>query len=259
MRLPTFSSDDLQHFLSRHLIATLGDLKAALGTTGTSTVLRKLRELGYLSSYSHRGAYYTLPSIPQFDKRGLWQHCAVGFSRHGNLIATCEALVDQSPAGMSVQELDGLLGVECKRAVRQLCNEGRLKRGKFKGVYVYLVPDPKTRRAQERSRAVKVERETIGFSASANPEEVRAALLLFFSLLDERQRRLFAGLESLKCGYGGDHFVAEWLQLDPHTVAKGRRELLKGEVLRDRVRRQGAGRKSAEKKRRKSSKRSSGS
>ena len=35
------------------------------------------------------------------------------------------------------------------------------------------------------------------------PEELRAAIVLFASLLDERQRRLLAGLEALKCGWGG--------------------------------------------------------
>jgi hypothetical protein len=34
--------------------------------------------------------------------------------------------------------------------------------------------------------------------------EVRAAIILFFSLLDERQRRLYAHLESLRFGRGGD-------------------------------------------------------
>ena len=36
------------------------------------------------------------------------------------------------------------------------------------------------------------------------PDQLRAAIVLFASLLDERQRRLYAGLESLKCGWGGD-------------------------------------------------------
>ena len=40
------------------------------------------------------------------------------------------------------------------------------------------------------------------------PEELRAAIVLFASLLDERQRRLYAGLESLKCGWGGDTRIA---------------------------------------------------
>jgi len=37
-----------------------------------------------------------------------------------------------------------------------------------------------------------------------SPEDVKAAILLFYSLLDEQQRRLYAALESLKLGRGGD-------------------------------------------------------
>jgi hypothetical protein len=40
------------------------------------------------------------------------------------------------------------------------------------------------------------------------PPELKAAMILFFSLLDERQRRLYAGLEAHKLGYGGDRKVA---------------------------------------------------
>lgn len=259
MRFPTFSADDLRRFFSERLIGTLGELKGALGSTATSTVWRKLRQLEYLTSYSHRGAYYTLRTIPRFDQHGLWQHRSVRFSRHGNLITTCQALVDQSPAGLNASELDALLGVECKRALLQLFNDGQVKRRKFEGVYVYLARDLSNRRCQQGARTGKATREAMGLSAGANPEEVCAAMVLFFSVLDEKQRRLFAGLESLKHGYGGDRFVAEWLGLDPHTVAKGRRKLLEGEVLPGRVRREGAGRKSAEKKRLKSSPRSNDS
>jgi hypothetical protein len=84
-----------------------------------------------------------------------------------------------------------------------------------------------------------------------NPEEekLRAAIVLFYSLLDEQQRRLYAGLESIKRGHGGDRQMAEWLGLDVETVARGRRELLADEVQADRVRRAGGGRPRAEKKR----------
>ena len=58
------------------------------------------------------------------------------------------------------------------------------------------------------------------------PEELRAAIVLFASLLDERQRRLYAGLESLKCGWGGDTRIAGLLGIDSGTVARGRRQLL---------------------------------
>lgn len=85
-----------------------------------------------------------------------------------------------------------------------------------------------------------------GVSGEVLEHEVKAAVILFFSLLDERQRRLFAGLEALKIGRGGDARVASLLGVDPHTVAKERIEL--GEdVDPTRVRKPGVGRKAAKK------------
>jgi hypothetical protein len=58
-------------------------------------------------------------------------------------------------------------------------------------------------------------------------EEAKAIVVLFCSLLDERQRRLYAELESLKLGQGGDAYIASLLGMDSHTVARGRQELIK--------------------------------
>ena len=66
--------------------------------------------------------------------------------------------------------------------------------------------------------------------------------MLFYSLLDERQRRLYAGLEAMKVGHGGDAQVAELLGIDPGTVARGRGELLAGDIAPGRARRPGGGR-----------------
>ena len=66
--------------------------------------------------------------------------------------------------------------------------------------------------------------------ADLMPEELHAAIVLFASLLDERQRRLFAGLESLKWGWGGERRIATLLGIDPSTVATGRRQLVPARV-----------------------------
>jgi hypothetical protein len=91
------------------------------------------------------------------------------------------------------------------------------------------------------------------------PDELKAAIVLFFTLLDEQQRRLYAGLESLKLGHGGDQRIADLLGLDRGTVAKGREALLEQDVKIDRIRRHGGGRKPTEKKLRKSSRASKSS
>jgi hypothetical protein len=83
-------------------------------------------------------------------------------------------------------------------------------------------------------------------------EEAKATILLFCSILDEKQRRLYAGLESLKLGHGGDVHIASLLGMDPHTVARGRQELMGGELDSEGLRTEGGGRLPQEKKLRKS-------
>ena len=58
---------------------------------------------------------------------------------------------------------------------------------------------------------------------------------------------MYAGLESLKCGWGGDTRIAGLLGIDSGTVARGRRQLLAQDVERQRVRRHGGGRPPLEK------------
>ena len=72
MRPENFHAEDITRLLKRHKIATIGELKKALGTDVDSTVFRKLKELAYRTSYSHRGGYYTLDEIAGFDQQGLW-------------------------------------------------------------------------------------------------------------------------------------------------------------------------------------------
>ncbi len=259
MRTPVYSAGKLEGFLQEHQVATLKELKSTLGTASTMTVLRKLQALGYLSSYSHRGSYYSLRSIADFDSLGLWQQGSICFSKHGNLLKTIKALVEQSDAGLSVAELDALLHVETKHAALRLYKSAQVHRQKCGGAWVYLACEQAKKRRQvlmrsqrsplaEQSRAIKIDK-----------NELRAALVLFYSLLNEKQRRLFAGLESLKQGHGGDRYIADLLGLDAHTVARGRQELLGDELKTDRVRKKGGGRKAMEKKRPGSSRRSKNS
>ena len=63
MRPAVFSASRLRQFLRRNRIATLPQLKALLGTEADITVFRKLKELSYRASYSHRGSFYTLDEI----------------------------------------------------------------------------------------------------------------------------------------------------------------------------------------------------
>jgi hypothetical protein len=245
----------LKKFLDHQKIATLDEVKAALGDPARCTVFRKLAELEYLSSYSHRGKYYTLRSIARFSAQGLWHHRSVWFSRFGNLLDTAEALVQGSEAGYTAAELKDILHVKTKHALAQLSRSGRLQREHFNLVYVYLSGESHVADRQRKARKVHLQASSASLIV-VNPdlaaEEAKATILLFCSMLDERQRRLYAGLESLKLGHGGDAHIASLLGMDAHTVARGRQELISGNLNHDRVRVAGGGRLPQEKKRRKS-------
>jgi len=245
MRPAVFSANLVRQFLRKNRIATLPQLKELLGTGADITIFRKLKELSYRTSYSHRGSFYTLDEIATFDDRGLWSCDSVWFSRHGTLVATAEVCVAQAPTGYFASELESILHVPVKEPLLRLVEQNRIVRQTVSGLYLYCASNPRTRQRQLQSRQVPLESATAA-SPGSSSDELRAAIVLFASLLDEQQRRLYAGLESLQLG--GDRQIADLLHLDPHTVAKGRRQLLAQEVKVGRVRGVGGGRKPVEKK-----------
>jgi hypothetical protein len=251
MRPLSFRSDVLRSLLLRSKIATLDELKQALGTPVDVTVFRKLKPLDYFTSYSHRGRYYTLREIASFDQKGLWSHATVWFSQFGTLRATAESFVNRSPHGFFADELARALHVDVQDALHQLVQQRRVSRQIVSGLYLYTAIDRTVQQGQLLTRR-NVEAVPTVVDASVlevSEEELKASILLFYSLLDEQQRRLYAGLESLKLGRGGDRSLAAFLDLDPHTVARGRQQLLTQDVAVDRARKTGGGRRRVGKKR----------
>lgn len=251
MRPLSFSPDSLRKLLLRDKIAMLPDLKRALGTDVDLTVFRKLKQLDYLSSYSHRGRFYTLREVARFGTDGLWSCEPAWFSRHGTLLATAQAFIRNSVAGYFAEELSEILHVGAQDVLRQLVQQNRIARELISGLFLYTSIDPATRQRQRLTRRSNQSVPTVVDASrlELSPDEMKAAIILFYSLLDEQQRRLYAGLESMKLGHGGDSVLAEFLGLDPHTVARGRRQLLDQDVEVGRTRQPGAGRKPVEKKR----------
>ncbi len=251
MNTPKYYIKTIEKLLKNRKIATFDQLKEALGNPARCTIFRKLAEMEYLSSYSHRGKYYTLRSIAKFNALGLWQYRSVWFSRFGNLIDTAEALVHCSDTGYTATELKNVLQVDANHALAKLVQSGRLQRDPFSSAYIYLSGESQVAQRQRKARKVQSKRSSASLVV-VNPdlaaEEAKATILLFCSMLDEQQRRLYAGLESLKLGHGGDIHIASLLGMDPHTVARGRQELMSGTFGSDRLREEGGGRLPQEKK-----------
>jgi hypothetical protein len=255
MRPTLYAPEAAAALIRKQKTASLSELMTALGTHARRTVFRKLRELSCRTSYSHSGRYYTLDEIAQYDHLGLWSHRQVWFSRNGTLLETAVTLVTAAEYGYFVEELDAVLHVATKDALRTLVESRRLVRNEVEGRWLYCAADPRRARQQLLARRARLAEPGLDGplpEQSFLTDELRAALVLFFSLLDEKQRRLYAGLESLKTGHGGDARIAKLFGLNVGTVTRGRQELLSRDIEVQRIRAAGGGRKPLEKKRRRS-------
>lgn len=248
MRPPRYNTDRLQQFLRQKKVSLLTPLRTALGNPAAITVFRKLKSLRYLSSYTHAGKYYTLPEIAQFNDQGLWSWHDIRFSRYRTLKRTVEHWVTGSKSGYFESELAQELKVQVRVPLLRLLQHRLIDRERISGRYLYCAADPLRHRQQALARHHDAGHVPGG--PEVLQHELKAAIVLFWSLLNQQQRRLYAGLESLKTGQGGDQKISELLGLNAVTVARGRRDLLAGEVVADRARKKGGGRKPLEKKRR---------
>lgn len=106
------------------------------------SVRRFLSEIGYFSSFTHNGKWYTLRTIPRFGSDGLWFSNDIGFSRTGSLTRTLIELTIGSPNGMTAEQLGEKLRCRCHSVMVQLCRQGKLQREKMGRSYVYLAGDP---------------------------------------------------------------------------------------------------------------------
>lgn len=250
MNVEKFCAEDLKDLLIEKKIATMPQMMQELGTQVRHTVIRKLNELESISSYSHRGAYYTIESVANFDQKGLWSFNHVQFSKHGNLLNTISLLIVDSDCGYFLNELESVLQIELRNALLKLVQDNKIKRIKLDGRYFYHSTD----RIKAREQLTKRKNQDIPIllqselrKAVIEPDELKAAIILFFSILSENERRLYSGIESLRIGHGGDRKVANFFGISVDTVAKGKTELLERDINMERIRKPGAGRKEIKK------------
>lgn len=109
MKNITASTEKLLTYLIKNKIATIDELKTILKTQSGMTTYRRLSELGYISSCSHSGKYYSLKRIARYNKYGLWLFNSVLFSKYGTLKNTLEILIYNSSKGYTASELNRII------------------------------------------------------------------------------------------------------------------------------------------------------
>jgi len=172
MLSPKVSRKVLLKMFRNKYIATLDELFHVLDTHSRMSIFRRLKSIGYLTSFTDAGRYYTLPDIPKFDTLGLWFYQDVGFSRAGTLKATVIDLVNLSEAGMTPTEALNLLRLRVANSLHNtlhgLIKDGHLKRQRLQGLPLYTSIDSDIARKQITARRKKIESRSLVSTIASN-------------------------------------------------------------------------------------------
>jgi hypothetical protein len=180
MLSPEESKKALFRWFRKRYVADLSQLFRVLETNSRMSVFRRLKLMGYLTSFTDAGRYYTLGDIPAFDSWGLWFYQEIGFSRAGTLKATVVDIVHSSNAGMTPKELLHLLKIRIPNtlhnALHGLVQSGQIGRHRSEGLCLYTHVDPDKGQMQREAR--RIQRERGVQLAEALPIETTIAVLV---------------------------------------------------------------------------------
>jgi hypothetical protein len=185
---------DVVHAFRAPRILTLEQLCRRMRAS-RSTVLRRLDEHGYYSSYNHSGKFLTIDEVAQFDSRGLWGWNAARFSKQGSLKETVWHFVENSEYGMTHQELAALLGVRTHNSLLELVQEEWTHRERLGPKFVYLSHKTSVRRKQVRRRELLLEE---GQTPRPSARQIIATLLELIKDPGASRQRIV-----LRCQRGG--------------------------------------------------------
>jgi hypothetical protein len=153
--------ESLKRLFEREKVLKIEDISKVVGSKSQRTVRRYIKELKYLTSYTHKGRYYALEETAKFNEHGLWHCNDVGFSKHGGLFDTITYFVKRSEAGMTSHELQNEAHTVVKYALLDLVEKDKIARSKPNNVYVYVSPNPAIAKRQLHKRQNIVADQTI--------------------------------------------------------------------------------------------------
>jgi hypothetical protein len=140
------------NFLEDIRVFTLDQLMSSLKCSMPTARLKLKRWQAY-TSYNQNSRYYALPTVPRFDENGLWSYKNIFFSRYGNLRDTVVHLINNSPSGLTGNEIGDLVHLSPRSFLHHFREVVGIQRQKVEGVYAYYSDDPDRYKVQVQNRS----------------------------------------------------------------------------------------------------------
>ena len=167
MKYAPITQTELKELFKRYIAMDMDDLLRKTGSSRT-TILRRLKDIGYLTSYNHNGKYFALPEFLNFDDSGLFEHKGIYFFKKGGLQELIIHQINSSEKGYNAEELSSKIKTRVGNQLRLFTKKGMIVRKKYSDVYIYFSIDEPIQQKQisNRERELKI---------SSTPEDINVS------------------------------------------------------------------------------------
>ncbi|MCX9074555.1 MAG: hypothetical protein OIN88_07840 [Candidatus Methanoperedens sp.] len=144
-------TNELRELFKKNIVMDMDDLQKQTSSSRI-TVLRHLKEIGYITSYNKNAKYYTLLEIANFDETGIFNHKGILFFKNGGIRDLVIKEIESSEKGYTAEELNTKIGTRVSVQLHQFVRTNLITRRKYSSFYVYYSIDESTKKKQVNNR-----------------------------------------------------------------------------------------------------------
>jgi len=150
-------TNELRELFKTNIVMDMDDMQKQTSSSRI-TVLRHLKEIGYITSYNKNAKYYTLLEIANFDETGIFNHKGILFFKHGGIRDLVIKEIESSEKGFTAEELNTKIGTRVSVQLHQFVRTNLITRRKYSSFYVYYSIDESTQKKQVNNREKELQK-----------------------------------------------------------------------------------------------------
>lgn len=177
MKYAPITQTELKELFKKNIAMDMDDLLRKTGSSRT-TILRRLKDIGYLTSYDHNGKYFALSEFLNFDESGLFKHKGINFFKNGGLQELIIQEINSSEKGYNAEELSSKIKTRVGNQLRLFTKKGTIVRKKYSDVYIYFSIDETYQQKQISNREKELKISSTPEDINLSNEKITIRILL---------------------------------------------------------------------------------
>jgi len=170
-------TNELRELFKKNIVMDIDDLQKQTSSSRI-TVLRHLKEIGYITSYNKNAKYYTLLEIAKFNETGIFNHKGILFFRNGGIRELVIKEIESGEKGFTAEELNTKIGTRVSVQLHQFVRKNLIIRRKYSSFYVYYSIDESTQKKQVKNREKELHKISTNEDSELTDEQKTIRILL---------------------------------------------------------------------------------